>query len=107
MLFRDVEGTLAATDLLATLTSDTDGQVLEGNYTVRAHYYSNHSSTETTPVTGTVTIVINEGEEDQASESVAFSFTTDDSTNATPGGSGADWVDIADVDLVNGIITIF
>ncbi len=155
VLFRNVEGTLAATDLLTTLTwnqsntdvdlyvtdpngdtayyvtdgtdsglvldfdntsgygpehitltSDTDGQVLEGTYTVRVHYFSNHRE-EDSLASGTVTVVINEGEENQASETAAFSFSTDNSSNAAPGGTGADWVDIADVDLVNGIITLY
>lgn len=157
LLIRDVEGTLAATDLLTTLTwnqSNTDvdlyvtdpagdtayyitdgtssglvldfdntsgygpehitlttdgdagAEVLDGTYTVRVHYYSNHRD-EDSLASGTVTIVVNEGEENQASESVAFSFTTDNSSNASPGSTGADWVDIADVDIANSIITLY
>ena len=155
VLFRDVEGTLAATDLLTTLTwnqsntdvdlyvtdpagdtayyitdgtssglvldfdntsgygpehitltADTSGEVLDGTYTVRVHYYSNHRD-EDSLASGTVTIVVNEGQENQASESVAFSFTTDNPSNASPGSTGADWVDIADVDIANGIITLY
>ena len=154
LLFRDVEGTLAATDLLATLTwnqsdtdvdlyvtdpagntayyitdgtasglvldfdntsgygpehitltSDTSGEILEGTYTIRVHYYSNHRD-EDSLASGVVTIVANEGDENQVSESKAFSFSTDNPSNAAPGGTGADWVDIADVDLVNSIITL-
>ena len=154
LLFRDVEGTLAATDLLATLTwnqsdtdvdlyvtdpagntayyitdgtpsglvldfdntsgygpehitltSDTSGEILEGTYTIRVHYYSNHRE-EDSLASGVVTIVANEGDENQVSESKAFSFSTDNSSNAAPGGTGADWVDIADVDIVNSIITL-
>ena len=155
VLFRDVEGTLAATDLLTTLTwnqsntdvdlyvtdpagdtayyitdgtssglvldfdntsgygpehitltADTSGEVLDGTYTVRVHYYSNHRD-EDSLASGMVTIVVNEGQENQASESVAFSFTTDNPSNASPGSTGADWVDIADVDIANGIITLY
>jgi hypothetical protein len=50
--------------------------------------------------------VANEGDENQVSESKAFSFSTDNPSNADPGGTGADWVDIADVDIVNSIITL-
>jgi hypothetical protein len=55
---------------------------------------------------GSVTIVVNEGDEDQASETVPFSFSVDNSANSDPGSTGADWVDIADVDIVNGIVTL-
>lgn len=154
VLFRDVEGTLVATDLLTTLTwnqsntdvdlyvtdpagdtayyitdgtssglvldfdntsgygpehitltSDTSGEILEGTYTIRVHYYSNHRE-EDSLASGVVTIVANEGDENQVSESKAFSFSTDNPSNADPGGTGADWVDIADVDIVNSIITL-
>jgi uncharacterized protein YfaP (DUF2135 family) len=153
-LFRTIEGTLAATDLLTTLTwnqndtdvdlyvtdpdgdtayyvtdgttsglvldfdntsgygpehitltADTSGQVLDGTYTVRVHYYSNHRE-ENSLASGAVTIVVNEGDDNQASETVPFSFSVDNSANSDPGGTGADWVDIADVDIVNGIITL-
>jgi uncharacterized protein YfaP (DUF2135 family) len=153
-LFRTIEGTLAATDLLTTLTwnqsntdvdlyvtdpngdtawystdgttsglvldfdnttgygpehitltSDTSGEVLDGNYTVSVHYYSNHRE-ENSVASGHVSIVVNEGDENQASETVAFSFSTDDSSNDAPGSTGPDWVQIADVDIVNGIITL-
>jgi uncharacterized protein YfaP (DUF2135 family) len=88
-----------------TLTSDTSGEVLDGNYTVSVHYYSNHRE-ENSVASGHVSIVVNEGDENQASETVAFSFSTDDSSNDAPGSTGPDWVQIADVDIVNGIITL-
>ena len=157
LLIRDVEGTLAATDLLTTLTwsqdntdvdlyvtdpagntayyvtdgtssglvldfdntrgygpehitltadGDANAEVLDGTYTVRVHYYNNYRD-EDSLASGTVTIVVNEGDANQVSESVAFSFTTDNSGNASPAGTGADWVDIADVDIANSIITLY
>jgi uncharacterized protein YfaP (DUF2135 family) len=154
LLFRDIEGTLAATDLLTTLswdqndtdvdlyvtdpagdtawystdgttsglvldfdntsgygpehitlTADTSGEVLDGTYTISVHYYSNHRE-ENSLASGRVSIVVNEGEENQAAETVSFSFSTDDSGNDDPGSTGPDWVEIADVDIVNGIITL-
>ncbi|MCP3951493.1 MAG: DUF2135 domain-containing protein, partial [Desulfobacterales bacterium] len=88
-----------------TLTSDTSGEILDGTYTVSVHYYSNHRE-ENSLASGTVTIVVNEGDENQSAETVSFSFSTDNSSNSAPGGSGPDWVYIADVDIVNSIITL-
>jgi uncharacterized protein YfaP (DUF2135 family) len=87
---------------LTTLTA-TSGTVVSGLYTVQVHYYSSHNTS--LPATGTVTIVVNEGQPSQKVVSRPFSIATSNSSNAAPGGIGADWVTIGTVDLVNGVIT--
>ncbi len=89
-----------------TLTegASTTGTVQEGNYNIRVHYFSDHVSDSTIPVSGHVNIVLNEGEENQVEKSIPFSISLDNSSNDNPGSTGADWVDIAVVDINNSVI---
>ena len=88
---------------LATgIESASSGTVLPGDYIVRVHYYSDDGLN--VPATGKVTIVINEGEDNQEIAETNFSISTDNSSEDGPGNTGASWADIAIVDIVNGVI---
>jgi uncharacterized protein YfaP (DUF2135 family) len=87
-----------------TTTGPNPGTVLPGDYAINVHYYSDHGTGQT--VTGTVSIVINEGTPNQALQSKSFTIATSDSANYDPGSTGPDWVAIGTVDLVNGTITL-
>lgn len=80
------------------------GNVLPGNYAIRVHYFSDHGTQQ--GATGTVSIVLNEGTDQQVLRSKTFSIGTSNPDNDQPGSSGSDWVDIATVDLINGTITL-
>jgi uncharacterized protein YfaP (DUF2135 family) len=87
-----------------TTTGANPGSVLPGNYPIMVHYYSDKGTQKT--VTGTVTIVVNEGQPNQKVASKAFTIATSNSSNALPGSTGADWVQIGTVDLVAGTISL-
>src|SRR5262249_27511840 len=87
-----------------TTTGDNPGTVLAGSYPIAVHYYSDHSTG--LPATGTVTIVVNEGQPNQVMQSKAFAITTSNPSNELPGSTGPDWVSIGSVDLVNGTIQL-
>ena len=76
---------------------------LPGEYVISVHYFSDDGTTA--GAAGLVTIVLNEGTEDQALLELPFTIASSNGGNATPGSSGPDWVRIARVDVVNGVIT--
>jgi uncharacterized protein YfaP (DUF2135 family) len=87
-------------------TLEVEGDTVEdGFYVVRVHYYSDHDTD--LAATGNVTIVVNEGSENQVFENFNFSIPNSNPFAHGPGGccSGPTWVDIAVVDVVNGIIS--
>jgi len=88
-----------------TLTegASTVGAVQDGTYKVRVHYYSDHR-TGSVPITGHVNIVLNVGEDNQVEKTIPFGISVDNSSNDSPGDSGADWIDIATVDINNNVI---
>jgi uncharacterized protein YfaP (DUF2135 family) len=89
-----------------TLTMGSTGTVLAGDYVLRVHYYADHSgSSPTQPITGTVTVVVNEGQPNQQVSSFHFGVNVANSSNATPGANGPDWVNIAKVNIVNSTIS--
>jgi uncharacterized protein YfaP (DUF2135 family) len=86
-------------------TIETASTPIAGVYTVRLHYYSDHGTQQA--VNGTVTVAVNE----RASNPVGpvtrqWTIGVSNSSNAGPGKTGPDWVDIADVDVVQGTITL-
>jgi hypothetical protein len=84
-----------------TLESASTSQILEGNYIVRVHYYDDHGAGI---ATGHINIVVNEGTDHQVEKTVPFTINIDDYNNDAPGSMGSDWVDIAVVDVANGVI---
>lgn len=88
-----------------TLESASTATALSGLYRIRVHYYSDYASETTQAATGTVSVVVNEGAENQLVRTFNFTIAVDDSTTDGPNGSGAAWTDIAVVDVINGIIT--
>jgi uncharacterized protein YfaP (DUF2135 family) len=84
-----------------TLESASTSQILEGNYVVRVHYYDDHGAGI---ATGHVNIVVNEGTDHQVEKTVPFTINVSDYRNYSPGSTGSDWVDIAVVDVANGVI---
>ncbi|MBK8276759.1 MAG: hypothetical protein IPK92_13280 [Nitrospira sp.] len=90
------------TTLVTGGISGTSGVVLPGNYIIRVHYYSDHATGQS--ATGTVSIVLNENAPNQQFVSRSFTISTSSPGNASPGGVGSDWVDIATVNLVNNTI---
>lgn len=89
----------------ATLASASGGKILSGEYVISVHYYWDHD--EPQAVSGNVTIVLYEGEPDQQMVNVPFALGVDNADNDAPGSSGPDWVDIASVDVENGVIDLF
>ena len=87
-----------------TTTGANPGVALPGEYTISVHYYSDHGTGQT--VTGTVSIVVNEGTPNQVLESQSFTIAASNSANASPGSTGPDWVAIGTVNLTNGTITL-
>jgi uncharacterized protein YfaP (DUF2135 family) len=82
---------------------------IPGVYTVRLHYYSDHGTGQA--VDGTVTITVNERSVDPSKPQVGpvikrWTIGVSNPSNHEPGDTGPDWVDIADVDVVNGSITL-
>lgn len=88
---------------LVTL-GNTAGTVLPGQYPIWVHYYSDHGSGQA--VTGTVTILVNEGQPNQQLLSKNFSIAVSNPANAIPGSTGPDWVQIGVADLVAGTIAL-
>ena len=89
-----------------TLTEGSGSTTLPGQYVVKVHYYADHSGASTPqPITGTVTVVINEGLPNQNVSSFPFALSTANGSNDSPGSTGADWVSIASADIVNATIT--
>lgn len=86
-----------------TLESGSTATALPGLYRVRVHYYSDHGTDA--PVTGTVSIVVNEGTPNQLLRTFDFSISEEDAINDEPDGTGPSWEDIAVVDVINGTIT--
>lgn len=81
---------------------------IAGIYRVRLHYYSDHSTQQT--VSGSVVLQINERQPNQPASAGPtprlWSLTISNPSNAAPGSTGADWINIADVDVINKTITL-
>ena len=88
---------------MSTLGS-TPGTVLPGLYTIRVHYFGETGAGQT--VSGTVSVLVNEGLANQKLLTKRFTLTGPNSSNDGPGGTGGNWADIATVDLVNGVINL-
>jgi uncharacterized protein YfaP (DUF2135 family) len=86
-----------------TTTGPNPGVALPGQYIVLVHYYSDHSTGQT--VTGTVSIVLNEGAPNQLLVTQPFTLNVSNPNNANPGSAGSDWAPIATVNVVGGSIT--
>ena len=87
-----------------TLEVASSSTVLEGLYRVRVHYYSDYGTG--VAVSGSVSIVINEGTENQKVATIPFQISVDGGNAYGPNGTGASWVDIATVDIINGVINV-
>jgi len=98
----DIDDTTGFGPEHGTLEVGANSQVLEGEYVVRVHYFSDDGLG--VDATGRVTIVINEGEIDQNTLSLRYRIVDDNSSQSGPGETGSSWVDIAKVDLINGTI---
>jgi uncharacterized protein YfaP (DUF2135 family) len=87
-------------------TVEATSTPIPGIYKVRLHYYSDHGTAQ--PTSGTVTITVNErgGANQVGPVPRNWSITLSNSSNATPGKAGPDWIDIADVDINNKTITL-
>ena len=72
---------------------------------MRLHYYSDHGTGQA--VSGRVSITLNERASNQVGPRTRqWVIGVSNFANHNPGQTGPDWVDIADVDVVNGIITL-
>ncbi|HYE80325.1 MAG TPA: hypothetical protein VEI97_20300 [bacterium] len=82
--------------------------VQDGLYVVRVHYFADHDSNEDAiqRISGTVDILLNEGEADQKLLSKPFALAVADSDADGPGGTGPSWAAIGTVDVKNGVITL-
>lgn len=85
-----------------SLASVPAGTVLPGQYRIRVHYYAGARAS----VSGTVSILLNEGLPTQQLVSKRFTLTNPSSSNDDPGRTGPDWADIATVDVVNSVINL-
>lgn len=85
-----------------TLVNSPDVIVQDGEYLIRAHYFNGPDEVD---VTGKVTVVINEGAETQKMKELKFCLNDSEPYNSYPSDSGADWADIARVDVVSGEFT--
>lgn len=87
-----------------TTAGNNPGIALPGEYTIAVHYYSDYGTGQA--VTGSVSIVVNEGMPNQVYTTQDFSIALSNSNNASPGSTGPDWVAIGTADLINGTITL-
>ena len=88
------------------LSSQAGNQVLEGKYTIRVHYYSDHQSTADTPtrvVSFGVVVLLNEGTPQEKSITYpGLLLTSANSGNSSPGGQGSDWATVVVLTIENG-----
>jgi uncharacterized protein YfaP (DUF2135 family)/phosphoheptose isomerase len=101
--FEDTSGLGPEHTSLATLGA-APGTALPGLYRIRVHYYADRGAGPT--VSGTVMVLVNEGQVNQQLTWRRFTLTAASSGNDSPGATGPDWADIATADLVNGVITV-
>lgn len=99
----DIDDTTGFGPEHGTLEIGGTNRTLDGEYLVRLHYFSDDGLN--VDATGRITIVINEGEVGQKTLSLRFRIADDNSSDAGPGGTGTSWLDIARVDVVNGVIS--
>lgn len=90
---------------VVSIQPDNDGQVLSGEYLVRVHYRG-YNGDQSMPVVGRVTIVLNEGTQDVMQKVIPYVLQSPNPDNIAPDGEGPDWVDIASVDVENGVVTL-
>jgi uncharacterized protein YfaP (DUF2135 family) len=83
-----------------TLSPERGDTVQEGLYRVRVHYYRGEG-----PVSGQVAVSTYEGQENQKSRTFNWTIQANGSSStAGPGGTGPQWTEIADVDVVGNAI---
>ena len=76
------------------LSAQEGDTILDGAYTIRVHYYSDHQAGADTPtraVSWRVTLVVNEGTPDEKRQFYEGELATANAGNDNPGGSGSDW----------------
>lgn len=83
------------------VTLDSSASIQPGDYRVRVHYYRTDGGVA---ATGKVHMVVNEGQDNQRAKEVRFSIPTANASNAAPGSSGADWVDVGRINILNSTI---
>jgi uncharacterized protein YfaP (DUF2135 family) len=89
------------------LSTEAGGTLLDGEYLVRVHYRQDLGDlTPTGGVDGNATILLNQGQPDQKLWFIPYSLSSDNPDNIAGDGVGPDWVDIATIDAVNGIVTL-
>jgi uncharacterized protein YfaP (DUF2135 family) len=76
--------------------SAPDGSAIPtGNYTIKVHYYRDRKVTAEQPVARSVgwriVLLLNEGTQYETREVLTGTLSQANSSNATPGSSGADW----------------
>lgn len=84
----------------ATVGDSDPDVVLDEEYVVRVHYFSDDGLG--VDATGKVTIIINEGQSNQNTLSLRFTIESDNSGASGPEGTGPSWVDIARINLIDG-----
>ena len=99
----DIDDTTGFGPEHGTLEVGGNDQVQDGNYRIRVHYYSDDGLDVS--ATGRVSIVINEGEEDQNTLNLRFRIDEDDASASGPDGSGSSWANIAVVNITENTIT--
>ena len=83
-----------------TLSLGEGDTLLPGDYRVRVHYYRGDG-----PVSGSVQIVTYEGQSRQLNRTFNWTIPAHgDSVNSGPDGAGAQWFEIANIDLLNNLI---
>jgi uncharacterized protein YfaP (DUF2135 family) len=85
-------------------TIEASATPIRGIYKVRVHYFSDHGTGQATD--GSVTITLRERAPNQQEKIRLWALGMSKPSNAAPGSVGPDWVDIADVDVVNNVITL-
>lgn len=83
-----------------TLSPERGDTVLEGDYKIRVHYYRGEG-----PVSGQVAVSTYEGQDNQKNRTFNWTISADGSSSTKgPGGTGPQWTDIADVNVVDNVI---
>jgi len=103
-LFLDFDNIVGFGPEHITLSTEAGGTMLSGNYIIRVHYFSDHETGLS--ASGQVSVVIFQGLPDQKMVTVPYFIAGSNKANDAPGSTGADWVDIATVDLIHRTIHV-
>jgi len=101
-LVLDIDDKIRGPELVTLSVGDKaqPGSIDPGAYRIRAHYYDG-----TVPISGEALIAINENQGPRrALCRISFAIPSSNKNNDQPGDTGADWVDIATVDVGKGEI---